>query len=417
VRSSREWIRSLRPGDTASVFGYFALLTIIANVVTPSGALAQIPIQYFLKDHLHLGPSQSASFSLLVCIPLYGAFVFGMVRDQWSPFKLGDRGYFLLFGPIAALAYLSLAVRHDTYGQFLVGAFLILLVYRMIGPAVAGLTATVGQNLRMTGRLSSLLQLIGNCLGALLAYLAGWLQVRVSPETIFVMLAGASLCLWAFGLLAPRAIADATSERAAAKKDFLSDIKRLVTHRPLWPAVLIWLTWAFGPGQGTPLFFHLTKTVKLTPDQFGLYNSIGAVAFLPGLAAYGLLCKFVNPRKLILWSTVVAVPQMIPLTYISSVQGAYVTSAFVGIVGGMAYGAFYDLLLRSCPKGLEGTTLELGIAGAALVDRFGNLLGSHLYEAGGFALCNWITTAAYALMIPMLLLVPKETLAKRDAEL
>jgi hypothetical protein len=52
-----------------------------------------------------------------------------------------------------------------------------------------------------------------------------------------------------------------------------------------------------------------------------------------------------------------------------------------------------------------------------LVERLGNLLGSKLYDSpGGFHLCNWITVGAYALILPMILLVPKEVLAHRDGE-
>src|SRR5579862_8254701 len=197
---------SMQPRGTGQVFTYFAALLIIANFVSPAGSLAQLPISYYLKDVLHLGPVQSAQFGLVMSIPLYGAFLFGMVRDRWSPFGLQDRGYFLLFAPIAALAYVYLAFRHQSYGELLFGALVITLVYRMLGPAVAGLTATVGQRLSMTGRISSLVNFVGNVIGAALAYLSGWVQHHFRMDTIFVALALASIALMLLGATRPAAV-------------------------------------------------------------------------------------------------------------------------------------------------------------------------------------------------------------------
>jgi len=401
---------------TVEVFGYFAALLIIANLVTPSGSLAQLPISFYLKEQLHLGPKALANFGLITGVPVYGACLFGLVRDRWSPWALGDRGFFLLFAPIAAIAYVFVAFRHDTYGQILLGILIAMFVYRLIGPAVGGLTATVGQRLTMTGRLSSLVQFVGNVVAALVAFASGWVSQHLSYQAIFLLLAGFSICLALLGLAHPQAVFGPARAERGPPKHLLQDIARLVRHRPLWPAVLINLTWAFGPGQGTPLFYQLTNVAKLNHLQVGIYNMIGALTFVPGLAAYGFLCRKVSPKKLLIIATVIAIPQMIPLTYIHTVAQAYGASTFVGMVGGMAAASYYDLLLRSCPKGLEGTTVELSVTGNVITGNFGNLWGAILYEHGGFALCNWITTAAYALILPMILLVPKETLARRDAE-
>jgi hypothetical protein len=43
--------------------------------------------------------------------------------------------------------------------------------------------------------------------------------------------------------------------------DPLDDIKRLVRHWPIYPALLIWLLWNFAPGSGTPLQYYLQDTL------------------------------------------------------------------------------------------------------------------------------------------------------------
>jgi hypothetical protein len=49
--------------------------------------------------------------------------------------------------------------------------------------------------------------------------------------------------------------------------------------------------------------------------------------------------------------------------------------------------------------------------------RFGDVLGTHLYETrGGFYLCVVLTTLCYLLILPMLRLVPREYVDAADGE-
>ncbi len=49
--------------------------------------------------------------------------------------------------------------------------------------------------------------------------------------------------------------------------------------------------------------------------------------------------------------------------------------------------------------------------------RFGDILGTDLYQhEGGFGTTVWATTAVYALIFPLLLLVPKSLTSTSDGE-
>jgi len=49
--------------------------------------------------------------------------------------------------------------------------------------------------------------------------------------------------------------------------------------------------------------------------------------------------------------------------------------------------------------------------------RFGDLLGAEIYDHwGGFFVAVWVTIGIYALILPVILLVPKRLLATRDGE-
>jgi hypothetical protein len=84
-------------------------------------------------------------------------------------------------------------------------------------------------------------------------------------------------------------------------------------------------------------------------------------------------------------------------------------------MGGIATGAYLDLIIRSCPRGLQGTTLMLGNSLYYAVTRFGDLLGTYLYDHyGGFDVCVLAITVVYALILPSLLLVPGKLIATAD---
>jgi len=57
---------------------------------------------------------------------------------------------------------------------------------------------------------------------------------------------------------------------------------------------------------------------------------------------------------LLLWGTVVAVPQMVPLLFIHSIAGAFIAAVPIGLMGGVGTAAYLDLIIRSCPRGLQG---------------------------------------------------------------
>jgi hypothetical protein len=106
---------------------------------------------------------------------------------------------------------------------------------------------------------------------------------------------------------------------------------------------------------------------------------------------------------------------MVPLLFIHSTTGALIAAVPIGLMGGIATGAYLDLIIRSCPRGLQGTTLMLANSLYFAVTRFGDLLGTRLYDHyGGFDVCVIAITVVYALILPLLLLVPGGLIATAD---
>ena len=89
----------------------------------------------------------------------------------------------------------------------------------------------------------------------------------------------------------------------------------------------------------------------------------------------------------------------------------------MGLMGGIATAAFWDLIIRSCPPGLQGTMVMMSTGLNAVVSRFGDLLGTTLYDYyGGFAACVIAITIVYALILPALSLIPKRLIVTADGQ-
>ena len=108
------------------------------------------------------------------------------------------------------------------------------------------------------------------------------------------------------------------TNQQARGTNFVGEVKRLVKHTAIYPAVLINFLWNFAPGAATPLQFYLSNQLHASDAVYSYYNGIFAASFIPTFLLYGLLCKKVPLNKLLWWGTIVAVPQMIPLAFIHS---------------------------------------------------------------------------------------------------
>ncbi len=406
------------------IFLYLSVLIFLLAFGAPNGGLIDIPISFFLKNRLHLSAQQVAAFRVIAGLPLYLSWAFGFARDVWSPRGMGDRGFMVLFGAASAVLYLAFAFVPVSQATLLIGLVLLTTSFLFVASAQGGLTATLGQQHVMSGQISAALNIVSS-LPVVASLLAGGsfsdlLETRNPDEAARVLfLGGAAIMavIAAYGLWRPRVVFDnVRPERSGAPRP-LDDVKRLARHWPIYPALLIWLLWNFAPGSATPLQYYLQNTLHADDAAWGQWNAIFALSFIPTFLVYGYLCRRYPLRPLLWWGTIVAVPQMVPLLFLHSVTAALVAAAPIGLMGGVATAAYMDLLIRSCPRALQGTTLMLSGALYFVADRFGDVLGTVLYDRyGGFTVCVVAITVVYALILPVLLLVPKRLIASRDGE-
>jgi MFS family permease len=173
------------------------------------------------------------------------------------------------------------------------------------------------------------------------------------------------------------------------------------------------------PWAATPLQYYLTNELHASDAVYSNYNAIFTFSFIPTFLLYGFLCRKYPLRKLLLWGTIIGVPQLIPLAFIHSGSAAEVLAVPIGLMGGIATAAYIDLAMRSCPPGLQGTLMMMVDGVVVLAGRGGDILGTWIYDVGkpyGFRYCVIAITLVYAAILPVILLIPKHIIATADGE-
>jgi hypothetical protein len=405
----------------AFLFGGF-LLTLM-NFASPAGGMIDIPVTFFLKNRMHLNANELAVFKLWIGAPLILGFVFGFIRDRWSPFGSGDRAHLIVFGVTTALIYGSMSLINPTYSVFLLGLFVATMAFRMVSSAAYGITNTIAQKHAVSGQMSSVIS-IGSALPDLLSFIGGGILSQTlegdgaaaAARILFFCAAGLMLAIAVMGLLGPKWVFE-EARREVSEVNILEDLKRIVRHWPIYPAMLIQLLWQFSPSTGTVLQYHIVDHLHATDAQWGLWQGIFFGSFIPIYTAYGFLSRRFALRPLLWFGFTLAVFQMCPLLLVDNAIGAIIAAAPMGILGALAQASLVDLVIRSAPRGSQGTVMMLFYALYYFSIRFGDLFGTWIYDKhGGFIPTVVITVIVYALILPVILLVPKRLTTTKDGE-
>ena len=145
----------LAAGERTQILLYAGVIIVALNLVTPSAGFHVIPFSFILKNRLHLSAGEIATFALWAGIPVYLSFVFGVVRDIWSPLGLGDRGYFILFGALSAALFAVCAFLDVSLGMLLAVSTLGTVCFLFMWSGWNGLGSVIGQRYAMSGQVSA----------------------------------------------------------------------------------------------------------------------------------------------------------------------------------------------------------------------------------------------------------------------
>ena len=309
------------------IFIYLGILITLLAFGAPHGGLIEIPMSFLLKNKLHLQPQELANFRVVSAIPVYLSFVFGFIRDTWNPLGMRDRGLMLLFGSLCSIHCVAFALTPVSYAALLVAMVVLTTSFLFVSSAQNGLASVLGEQHLMSGQISAAWNIF--VLPAIAALLIGGALSDIfegenadeAVRMLFLFGAGVMASVAVYSVWKSRSVFDNIANEQGTVAQPWNDLKRLAKHWPIFPALVIWLLWDFAPGSPTPLQYHLQNSLHASDAQWGQWNAIFAASFIPTFMVFGVLCQRFPLRTLLWWGTAVAVPQLIPLLFITSVTG------------------------------------------------------------------------------------------------
>jgi hypothetical protein len=408
----------LPPRVLLRVFIYLGCLITLLSLSDPNGGLMDVPMSFILKNHLGMSAQDVATFRLIASIPLYISFLFGLFRDAISARYIRDREIIGFFSLASAALYLVLTALPISYWTLILATCLATTLFLFVASAQSGLTASLAQQHAMSGQISAVWNIFA-FLPAAAAFVIGghfsqFLEIQTTEATarvLFSIGAASSTAVFVFSFLRPHSVFENVTAEQNSFHAQKPNLNGLVWHLPVYPALAIWLLWNFSPGSITPLQYFLQNRLGATDIQWGIWNAVFTVSFLPAFVLYGFLALRLTFKALLWGGTLFAIPQFAPLLLVNTLDQALICAMPIGLMGGIATAAYLDLIIRSCPRGLQGTMVMMSGGIYFVSTRCGDIIGTYLYDRfDSFEPCVLMMISTYAFIPFLLLVIPKNIL-------
>jgi MFS family permease len=400
--------RDLRALALIIIFGIFS------TTMAQPQALGRLPLQFLLKNDVHVTREQMAEFFFWCGLAWYLKPFAGILTDAFPFFGTRRRHYLLFSSALTALCWIGMAFLPHTFGALLLGAMTLSVFMVMASTVTGAFLVEAGQRMGATGRLTSLRMLVGNFCALLQGPAGGFLATAgFAWATGANALVALTIFPIAYFYLREQRVPQQGS--AIVLQNARQQLKTIVRAKNLWLALLFIGLYYFSPGFGTPLFYRQTDTLHFSKQAIGNLGVFsGGLAILAAIS-YSQLIKQVNIRMLLFISIALAALGTLFYLCYSNYGRAVLIESQNGFFFGFAEVALMDLAARSTPKGCEGLgySLILSIRNVALfgADIVGSALADHKWPFHRLVYLNAGTTAIVLVLLPFL---PAALMASKD---
>ena len=380
--------------------------------------LQNLPLQFLLKDDLHLTPQAIAGFFAVGQFSNYIKPVAGLLCDSVPLFGTRRRFYLLLSLLGTGLGWLMMNIMPHTQFSLL---FIYTVMYIMVvftSTSLGGVMVEVSGRFRAAGRMTAqriamfrIGSLFGDLIGGRLAYypfvfttgLAALLHLILLPLYIFYL---------------PETPLPLEERRVNKQvwRNAAQQLRLLSQNRTLLSAAGMICLVAASPGFGTPLLFHQTNVLHFSKQFVGFLGAIAAGFGLLAAAFYHTACRHIPLRTLLGGSIVVhAIGTLFYLVY-RDVTSAYIVTALSGITVTLATLPIYDLAVRATPRGSEALGYSVMMSVWNLTNALSNWSGSWLYGRFHLTFINlvWLNSGTTLLALLVVPFLPAVLMHNRD---
>ena len=339
----------------------FGLVYFAQGLAQASGLISQ-PLSFYMKEVLHFDEAQSTSYLAVLTLPWIIKPLYGLVSDFIPLFGYRRKSWLLLLNVISAGAFFWLTGL-DEPSKIVFALLLTAFGTAASDVIVDALMVENGQKFNMVGKFQSVQWFWFYAAQIATSLAGGWLASMSDPGTglhiaaMITMFAPATVEVASWLIVKE----DKAKMNLEQLKATTNGLKQAFTSKTLWAAVLFLAFWNFSPSFGTPMYYHMTDTLKFSQTFIGQLGALGSIGSLIGAWMYG---KWFTKRTLN-YQLIFAIAsgaigtfaylRVVTLTpYSAFLMG---TLSFVfGIAGAIASLTTLSLAGRSCPPNAEGFT-------------------------------------------------------------
>jgi hypothetical protein len=375
-----------------------------------------LPINLFLKNHLHFGAGSIALFGLVSSIAWYFKPLAGIFSDSTPLFGTRRRHYLLGSALLGGVCWLLLGVVPRTYHSLLWTVTAADTMLMISSTVLGGLLVDAGKRHRVGGRLNAQREAVHNTVGLVAGPLGGFPASRAFGLTTGLA-AGFLLALVPITFFFLREDPDArrsiTAWRAAGQQ-----LRTFLRSRTLWSAAGFICLVHIAPGFGTPLLFYQENTLRFSEQLIGNLGMVTGASGLAAAALYGALCRRFALRGLLTAGiTLNVIGTLCYLAYRSPLSAALITGvAGLGFV--LSILPLMDMAVRATPRGSEALGFALMMSVLNLTMDLSNMVGSWFYETYHWTIMQlvWLNAGTSALVLIAVPFLPGMLMNRRDGE-
>lgn len=387
---------------------FFAIVFAVEGIGQARVGIILQPLTYYLKES-GWTPLQVTGYFGVLNFPWIIKPVFGLVSDFVPLLGYRRTSYLMLASAIGAGAYAGIALLGNP-AEF---APLLLLTSYAMATASTLCGALLAENGRSFDRASRFVgqQWLWFNIAIMASAVAGGLLVE-HLSTLSALKAAAALAA-----IAPLAMLVATplllaEPRSPANREAfratLAGILAAVKSRKLYLVAAFLFLYAFSPGFGTPLYYHMTDRLGFSQTYIGVLGSISAAGWIAGAVVHRWLLRRLDPQRLLYLSILLGTVSAASFLLLTNETSAALVNFGNGLAAMIATIASLTIAAQHCPSRAEGFAFAGLMSVSNLADVFSINAGAFLYEhvfdsrLAPLIVVSAAATALAAALVPLL---------------
>ena len=391
---------------------YFMVMYLVEGWAAVTGILHQ-PLYLFCSEVFGWKADAVGNYVAVLGIPWVIKPLYGLISDTFPLLGYRRKSYLILLNSLAVVAFAALIVLSSP-GMIIVALTVITVAMAASSALCGALLVENGKSTGHNAKFCSQQTLWANLASITAALIGGWLCAY---------LGGRGSMHWGalITMFAPIAVVVATCKwideektHGVQLKAVGNGVKTAVQSPIVWLVSLFLVLWAFNPGFGAPLFFHMKDNLHFSQSFIGTL----AAWFAGGAAVGAILFRWLSPKLpmnlVVLILIIVGAIVQYCFVFMASPTTATVLNVLNGALTASAGLAVHVVAANKCPKGAEGFVYGLLIS-LTNASYFGSqAIGGNLYVNYLHSDINSLIAISAGLTLTCLVVLPFINFSKEE---